>query len=159
MADSLGRKAARHLRSAVSLLSDEGGYSLLWWAAFVLFVMGPLLAFSIEVGRYARAAGEVQKGADAGAIAAAYYLDEEWFQQTGQFRFHEKAYGVAMTYANADAGYLGQYGISIHVAGMSVDDATRMVTVRCAADVSLLFPSWMPQVVIQREGVAEARMW
>jgi hypothetical protein len=33
------------------------------------------------------------------------------------------------------------------------------VTVHCAADVSLLFPRWMPQVVIQREGVAEARMW
>jgi hypothetical protein len=40
-----------------------------------------------------------------------------------------------------------------------LDDATRMVRVRCAADVSLLVPRWMPQVVVQREGVAEARMW
>ena len=159
MADSLWRKAGRCLRSAVALLSDEGGYSMMWWAAFVLLVLGPLLAFSIEVGRYARAAGEVQKAADAGAIAAAYHMDEEWFQRTGQFRFNEKAYGAAMTFANADAGYLGRYGITIHVAGMSVDDATRLVRVQCAADVSLLFPKWMPQVMIQREGVAEARVW
>jgi Flp pilus assembly protein TadG len=159
MDDGLRRRAIRNLQSAIRNLQSEGGYSLMWWAAFVLFVLGPLLAFSIEVGRYARAAGEVQKAADAGAIAAAYYLDEEWFQRTGQFRFNEKAYGMALTYANANAEYLGQYDISVHVTGMSLDDATRMVRVRCAANVSLLFPRWMPKVVIQREGVAEARMW
>ena len=159
MADSLWRRAIRYLQSAICHLQSEGGYSLMWWAAFVLFVLGPLLAFSIEVGRYARAAGEVQKAADAGAIAAAYHIDGEWFVQTGQLRFDEKAYGAATTFANADTGYLGQYGIGVHVAGMSLDDATRMVMVQCVADVSLLFPKWMPQVMIQREGVAEARMW
>lgn len=158
MAD-LWRRVSCYLRSTITLLSAEDGYSLLWWSVFVLLVLGPLLAFSIEVGRYARAAGEVQKAADAGAIAAAYHLDEEWFQRTGQFRFNDKAYGVALMYANANAEYLGQYDISVHVMGMSLDDATRMVRVRCAADVSLLFPRWMPQIVVQREGVAEARMW
>ncbi len=159
MADSPWRRATHYLQSAIRLMQAEDGYSLLWWAAFFLFVMGPLLAFGIEVGRYARAAGEVQKAADAAAVAAAYYLDEEWFQKTGQFRFNEKAANAAMTFANANADYLGRYGITVHVAGMSFDDATRMVRVRCAADVSLLFPRWMPQVIIQREGVSEARLW
>jgi len=152
MADGLWRRAIRYLQS-------EGGYSLMWWAAFALFVLGPLLAFSIEVGRYARAAGEVQKAADAAALAAAYHIDVEWFQRTGHLRFNDKAAGVAMTFANADTGYLGQYGIGVHVAGMDLDDATRMVRVQCVADISLLFPRWMPQIVIRKEGVAESRVW
>ena len=129
----------------------------MWWAAFFAFVAGPLLAISIEMGRYARAASEVQKASDMAALAAVREVDVPYFVKTGQLKFKGTAPAVAQAFASANAEYLAGKGIAVSVVGLRVSNARRTVYVACRADVSRLFPKWVPAVVIQREGTAQAR--
>ena len=146
-----GRRAARPLR----LLSDRAAYSMTFWAVFIAFVLGPLFAFSVEVGRYARAVSEVQKAADAAALAAVREVDVALWRDEGEFAFLPSAYGLAQRYASENAAYLGRYGIGVTVVSIWIDQNRQIVGARCRADVSRLFPAWVPQVVIERQGVAQ----
>ncbi len=126
-------------------------------AAFAGFVLVPLLALSVELGRYATAREAVQKAADAAALAAAQEIDYAHFRETGELRFAGSTYSAATYFANLNAGPLTSEGIFVQVVSIGIDEQTDTVHVVCRADVSRFFPSVVPAVVIQREGVAQVR--
>lgn len=141
----------------VRFLRSEGGYSLVFWAAFFAFVALPLLVLGMEMGRYARAAGEVQKAADLAALAAAQEVDVPAFRETGQIILKPEAYGVAQAYAAANAGYLGHYHIGVGVTNISVNQAAKTVRVTCAASVGRLFPGFVNPTIV-RTGEAQVAL-
>lgn len=140
------------------LIRSKHGYSLTLWTSFFTFILIPMLWIAIGIGRYSIAAAEVQKAADLAALAAARDVDIRIFETAGSIRFSGAAYGRASYYANLNTDYLAAQGIRVHVVSISVNNATRTVHVRCAADVSRLFPPIFPDVVVQRTGIAEVRM-
>lgn len=140
------------------LIRSKHGYSLTFWTSFFTFLLIPMLWMAIGIGRYSIAAAEVQEAADLAALAAVRDVDIRTFEASGVTRFSGAAYGRASYYANLNTDYLAAQGIQVHVVSISVDNATRTVRVRCAADVSRLFPPIFPDVVVQRTGLAEVRM-
>jgi hypothetical protein len=154
---SEGRREARaRLRGRPSrFLRDRAGCSFTFWAVFIALVLGPLFALSIELGRYARAAAEVQKAADAAALAAVREVDVTLWREEAEFAFLPSPHALAQEYAGRNAAYLGQYGIGVSVTGIWVDPDMQVVGARCRADVSRLFPAWAPQVVMEKQGAAQ----
>lgn len=141
----------------MSFARDRRGYSLTWAAAFVVILLVPLLLLGIEIGRWEHARGEVYKAADLAALAAAQEVDVAHYRETGEVRLHPSAAEVARRYVLANTGYLAGNGVTAHVAGIAVNQALRQVEVTVVADVSSLFPWWVPRVVIRGRGVAEVR--
>ena len=64
------------------LWRDRRGYSMTFWAIFIGLVLIPALSLAIELGRYFYAIAEVQKAADAAAVAASAEFDQQVFQET-----------------------------------------------------------------------------
>jgi uncharacterized membrane protein len=146
------------LRALLAKAGSQGGYSLVWQSAFIALVVGPLFALSVQVGRWAYARGELYKAADAAALAASEEVDLPYYQETGVVVLRGTVYGVASAYANRNMGYLGERGIHARVTGISVDQGAKTVRVSLAADVSNLFPRFLPQVDIQGQGEAQAKL-
>ena len=140
-----------------AFLHERRGYSLTWAAACLAILLVPLLVLGIEIGRWEHARGEVYKAADLAALAAAQEVDIPHFRDTGQVRLLPAALAVARQYVVANTGYLTRNGIAAHVAAVGVDQALRQVEVTVVADVSSLFPEWVPRVLIRGRGVAEVR--
>jgi len=137
---------------------DERGYAMTWWAGFYAFVLLPLLALSIGLGRYAIAASEVQAAADMAALAAARDVEIGTYEGVRDVRFSHGVYSRAERYANVNTDYLAARGIHVSVEQIAADSGSDRVRVGCVADVSRLFPAVMPQVVIRREGTTAVRM-
>lgn len=128
-----------------------------FWALYIGFVAVPVLALAIDLGRFFYAKAEVGKAADAAALAGAAYVDFEYFRDTGNIRLLPEASSWASYYAAANSAYLSQFGIHPSVTGMQVDSSNQTVTVTVSANVSALFPSIVPQVVVFERGRAQIR--
>jgi hypothetical protein len=141
------------------MLRDERGYSITWWAGFVAFLLLPMLWLGVGVGRYAIAAAEVQEAADLAALAASRDVLVGLFENEGYLAFADYVpYRRAETYANLNTDYLDAEGIHVRVTYVYADWLEHTVTVRCAADVSELFPEVFPPIVVERTGIAKVRM-
>ena len=136
---------------------DQRGLSFIWWGVFCLFVAGPLLTLGVELGRYARAAGEVQKACDLAALAAAREVDVVAYRDEGTVQFLPGARAIAQQYTAANVELLDRYGIAVNVSGLSFDSDTLEVKLTGDADVSALFPEWLPPIIIQKTGTAQAK--
>jgi uncharacterized membrane protein len=66
----------------MNLIKDRVGYSLTFWTIFFGFILIPILALSIELGRYFYARAEIAKAADAAALAAAAEISQQVFEET-----------------------------------------------------------------------------
>ncbi len=137
---------------------NEDGFALVWWALFLGLVAFPLLVLTVEGGRYFRAAGDVQKAADAAAEAAVREVDIPHYLATGEVRFSGNEYALAQEYADANASFLRPRGTAVVVVAIQVNEADDTVLVTTRADVTLLFPRLAPQIVLQRTGVAQVRI-
>jgi len=133
-------------------------YSTLWWIGFLTFCLVPLAAFTIGLGRYFYARAEVQKAADAAALAAAQEVDLALYRDTGRIELKPSAFSVAGSYAAMNSSYLAARGVFPQVTGIVVDQARRAVLVSMAADASPLFPSVLGGIVVHAEGEAEVRL-
>lgn len=133
-------------------------YSTLWWVGFLTFCLVPLAALSVGLGRYFYARAEVQKAADAAALAAAQEVDLALYRDTGQIELMASAGPVASSYAAMNSGYLAARSIYPQVTGIAVDQGRRTVMVSMAADASSLFPSVLGGIVVSAEGEAEVRL-
>ena len=138
--------------------SAERGSALVWWALFISLVAFPLLVLVVEGGRFFRAAGDVQKAADAAAEAAVREVDLPYYVATGEVRFSGNEYALAQAYANQNALFLRPHGTDVVIVAIQVDEAADTVLVTTRADVTLLFPRIAPQLLIQRTGVAQVRL-
>lgn len=140
------------------MILDQRGYSTVWVAGFLAVVLIPLMILAMGLGRYAFAAAEVQEAADLAALAAVRDVNVRHFEQTGQITFSGMVYPRAAYYANSCTRYLADRRITVRVDAIVPNDAARTVTVRVSADVSSLFPDFLPPVVITRQGTAQVRL-
>jgi Flp pilus assembly protein TadG len=140
------------------LRSGRQAYSTLWWVGFLTFCLVPLAALSVGLGRYFYARAEVQKAADAAALAAAQEVDLALYRDTGQIELMASAGPVASSYAAMNSGYLATRRIYPQVTGITVDQGRRTVQVSMAADASSLFPSVLGGIVVRAEGEGEVRL-
>lgn len=139
----------------MNLIKDRRGYSLTFWTIFFGFVLIPILALSIELGRYYYARSEIAKAADAAALAAAAEISQRVFEETGDLQPTSKTWANAQAFASMNNSYLAQYGVNAVVTGISVDAGEDTVLVQVSANLERLFPSVVPDIVVMEEGLSE----
>ena len=141
----------------MNLLRDRRGYSMTFWTIFFGFILIPILALSIELGRYFYARAEIAKAADAAALAAAAEISQRVFEETGELQPTSKTWANAQAFASLNNSYLSRYGVSAVVTGITVDEGEDTVLVQVSANLERLFPSVVPGVVVTEGGYAEIR--
>ena len=141
----------------LKLLQDKRAYSLTFWTVFFGFILIPIMALGIELGRYYYARAEIAKAADAAALAAAAEISQRVFEETGDLQPTSKTWANAQTFASMNSGYLSQCGVNAVVTGISVDAGEDTVLVQVSANLDRLFPSVVPDVIVTESGVAEIR--
>lgn len=137
------------------LYRDQRGYSSTFWAIFFGFVLVPIMALSISLGRFFYARAEIAKAADAAALAAAAEISQRIFQETGDLQPTSKTWANAQAFASMNTSYLARYGVYAVVTGISVDAGEDTVMVQVSANLERLFPSVVPDVVVSERGLAE----
>ncbi len=141
----------------MKILNDRRGYSLTFWTGFFGIIMIPIMALSIELGRYFYARAEIAKSADAAALAAAAEINQRVFEENGDLQPTSKTWANAQDFASMNNSYLSRYGVNAVVMGISVDAGEDAVLVQVSANLDRLFPSVVPDVVVTESGFAEIR--
>lgn len=141
----------------IRLFTDRRGYSATFWAVFFGFVLIPILALSIELGRYFYARAEVAKSADAAALAAAAEINQRIFEETGDLQPTSRTWANAQAFASMNNTFLKRYGVDAVVTGIAIDAGNDTVLVQVSANLERLFPSVAPEVMVTEEGKAEVR--
>jgi Flp pilus assembly protein TadG len=139
------------------LWRDRRGYSMTFWAIFIGLVLIPALSFAIELGRYFYAIAEVQKAADAAAVAASAEFNQQIFQETGSLVPTSKTWASAQTYVNLNTVGLSAKGVHAYVTSIQMSGQDNTVSVVVSADLTILFPSVVPKVLVTQTGVAKLR--
>jgi len=141
----------------MKLVKDRRGYSLTFWTIFFGFILIPIMALSIELGRYFYARAEIAKAADAAALAAAVEISQRIFEESGDLQPTSKTWANAQAFASMNNDYLRQYGVNAVVTGISVDAKEDTVLVQVSANLERLFPSVVPDVLVSEHGYAEIK--
>jgi len=136
---------------------DRRGYTMTFWAVFIGFVLVPTFALAIELGRYFYAISEIAKAADAAAVAAAAEINPRAFQDSGSLIPSGKTWSNAQSYVSRNTAGLYSKGIHAQVTGIQVNGGDNLVRVRVSADLSILFPSVVPDVIVSQTGIAKLR--
>jgi len=139
------------------MLHDRRAYSMTFWAMFIGMIFVPLMALTFDVGRYLYARQEIGKAADAAAVAAAVEINWRDFREGGELHPSGQTYSVAQSYANMNNDYLGKLNIHPSVTGIQVNDGRDTVYVAVSADLSALFPSIVPDLLVTETGTAQVR--
>ena len=117
----------------------------------------PSPCIAIELGRFFYAISEVAKAADAAAIAASAEINQKVFQDTGSLVPTSKTWGNAQSYVTSNTTGLSARGVHAFVTNIQVSGGDNTVRVDVSADLSILFPSVVPRVVVMQTGVAKLR--
>ena len=137
-------------------LTSQQGASMVLVAGFIALVVAPLLAFSIEIGRYAESRVLIQQAADLAALAAVQEADVYAFEEYGiQVLKTDTAQSVARDYIRRNLTFADAQRVSVNV--RSVEIAENIATSYVDADVSELFPRFIGHVTIHVLGTAEFR--
>lgn len=136
---------------------DRRGYTMTFWAVFIGFVLVPAFALAIELGRYFYAISEVAKAADAAAVAASAEINARTFQDSGSLVPTGKTWSNAQSYVAQNTASLSSKGVHAFVTGIQVSSGENMVRVTVSADLSILFPSVVPDVIVSQTGIAKLR--
>jgi Flp pilus assembly protein TadG len=136
---------------------DHRAYAMAFWAVFIGFVMIPALAMAIELGRYFYAISEVAKAADAAAVAAAAEINQRTFQDSGSFVPTSRTWANAQSFVSQNTSGLDAKGVHAYVTGIQVSGGDNTVRVDVSANLSILFPSVVPNVTVTQMGVAKLR--
>lgn len=133
---------------------DQRAYTMTFWAVFIGFVMVPALALAIELGRYFYAISEVAKATDAAAVAAAAEINQRTFRDNGALVPTDKTWANAQYYVSQNTAGLSVKGVHAYVTGIEVSGGENKVRVSVSADLSVLFPSIVPDVTVTEIGMA-----
>lgn len=136
---------------------DHRAYTMTFWAVFIGFVMVPTLALAIELGRYFYAISEVAKAADAAAVAASAEINQRTFRDSGALVPTDKTWANAQTYVSQNTAGLSAKGVHAYVTGIQVSGSDNMVRVTVSANLSILFPSVVPNIIVNEVGIAKLR--
>jgi Flp pilus assembly protein TadG len=128
-----------------------------FWAVFIGFVLVPTFGLAIELGRYFYAIAEVAKAADAAAVAASAEINTRAFQDNGSLVPTGKTWSNAQSYVAQNTASLSSKGVHAYVTGIQVSGGENMVRVTVSADLSILFPSVVPDVIVSQTGAAKLR--
>lgn len=137
------------------MCKDARAYSLTFWAIFIGFVMMPIMAMTIELGRYFYARAQISAAADAAALGAAIEINQRTFRTTGNLVPTDQTWSQAQSMVNANTGMLSSQGIHAWVTGINVNDAVNTVQVSVSCNLSRLFPAVVPNVIVTQTGLAE----
>ena len=132
-------------------------YAMTFWAVYIGFILIPALALAIELGRYFYAISEVAKAADAAAVAASAEINQGIFRDSGTLMATSKTWGNAQSYVSSNTVGLAQKGVYAYVTDIQISGGDNMVLVSVSADLSVLFPSVVPDVVVTQTGIASLR--
>lgn len=135
----------------------QRGYAMTFWAVFIGFILIPALALAIELGRYFYAISEVSKAADAAAVAASAEINQGVFQDSGSLVATARTWSNAQSYVSSNTAGLAQKGVHAFVTDIQISGGDNTVQVSVSADLSILFPSVVPDVVVTQTGVASLR--
>lgn len=141
----------------LKLLQDKRAYSLTFWTVFFGFILIPIMALGIELGRYFYARAEIAKAADAAALAAAAEISQHVFEETGDLQPTSRTWANAQAFASMNNSYLAQYGVHAVVTGITIDAGEDTVLVQVSANLNRLFPNVVPDVIVTERGFAEIR--
>lgn len=136
---------------------DNRAYAMTFWAVYIGFVMVPSLALAIELGRYFYARSEVAKAADAAAVAASAEINQRTFQDSGALVPSSKIWSNAQTYVSQNTAGLSAKGVHAYVTGIQVSGGDNTVRVNVSANLSILFPSVVPDITVTETGIAKSR--
>ena len=139
----------------MNLIRDRRGYSMTFWTIFFGLILIPILALSIELGRYFYARAEIAKAADAASLAAAAEISQRVFEETGDLQPTSKTWANAQAFASLNNSYLSRYGVNAVVTGITVDEGEDTVLVQVSANLERLFPSVVPNVLVTEIGQAQ----
>lgn len=139
------------------LFKNDNAYSMTFWAIFIGTVSVPIIVLAIEISRFYYARAEVAKAADAAALASAIEINYRIFQESGELVPTPNTWIWAQQAASANTMYLGKKGIEAVVSEILVDDSSNTVKISVSANVSALFPSFLPKITITQWAIAEVR--
>ena len=139
-------------------LLNENGYAMAFWAIFLGTVMIPLLVLVWDVGRLYYARGEVQKAADAAALAAAQEVDVQHYALYHELVLHRGAVVQAYHYALSNIEFLPGADIYPTIDRVVVNNDDKTVWVHMTASADPLFPAWLRPGPISAWGQAQARV-
>ena len=95
---------------------SQAGLSMAWWAAFMGFVLAPLMSLAVDITRLLFLRTDLQTSVDAGCEAAALAADTAYFNITGNHRIHggrAVSYAAEAFYASAAEADIVQYNPSL----------------------------------------------
>ena len=141
----------------MKIIKDRCGYSMTFWTVFFGFILIPIMALGIELGRYFYARAEIAKAADAAALAAAAEINQRIFETSGDLSPTSQTWANAQAFASMNDGYLMQFGENPVVTGVNVDARKHIIQVQVSATLDRLFPSVVPEVIVSEQGVAEIK--
>jgi Flp pilus assembly protein TadG len=128
-----------------------------FWAMFIGLVMVPMMALSIEVGRFLIARAQISAAADAAALAAAVEINTRLFQETGIVALPSgNTQAWAQRVVNENCAGLRSLGITPRISSIVVKGNTVQVSVN--ANLDLLFPDFVPDIPVTEIGRAEVRV-
>lgn len=136
---------------------DRRAYAMTFWAVFIGFVLIPVLALAIELGRYFYAISEVAKAADAAAVAASAEINLGMFRDNGSLVPTSKTWANAQSYVSQNTASLSKKGVHAFVTGIQISGGDNTVWVNVSANLSILFPSVVPNITVTQIGVAKLR--
>jgi hypothetical protein len=90
-------------------------------------------------------------------VAASAEFDLQIFQETGRLVPTSKTWASAQTYVNLNTIGLTAKGVHAFVTGIQMNPQDNTVRVDVSADLTILFPSVVPKVVVTQTGVAKLR--
>lgn len=130
----------------MNLIKDRHGYSLTFWTVFFGFVLIPILALSIELGRYFYAGAKIAKA------AAAAEISQRVFVETGDLQTTSKSLGIGPGLCQPEQRVPEPLRVNKVVTGINVDLEKDKVLVQVSANLYRLFPSVMPNALVTETG-------
>lgn len=118
---------------------------------------GPNPGIGHRIGKIFYAISEVAKAADAAAVASAAEINQRTFRDSGALVLTDKTWANAQSYVNQNTAGLSAKGVHAYVTGIQVNGSENMVRVTVSANLSILFPSVVPSVVVSEVGIAKLR--
>jgi hypothetical protein len=99
----------------------------------------------------------VAKAADAAAVAAAAEINQRTFRDSGSLVPTSKTWENAQMYVSQNTAGLAAKGVHAFVTGIQVSGGDNTVRVNVSADLSILFPSVVPDITVTETGLAKLR--
>jgi len=132
------------------MLRDRSAYSSTFWAIYIGLMVVQVFALTFDGGRYLYARQEIGK-------AAVVEINKRAFRDSGELHPAGATYSWTQFYANMNNDYLSGLGVHSLVTGIRINDARDTVYVAISADISALFPSIVPKVLVQKTETAQVR--